>query len=264
MPVTFHNQAFQQQERNTEKIGGAIRGIMQQMADYEQRRQDMELRQQMLKMASEPMTDAERQDPQLRWQKLMQTVANYQPTYARGLQGALQRFGSAQAGPSTYRSQLTDQMIAMQSPQAQAGAQRAQAGLEAEQSRQAYWQSRGGNDLADLKALNEQMYEFDEGDPELDVLRKERSRIIDRIRTRQEEKPPGQVTTSNLATGEQFVNGRPTGRVAPGFPGRGAKGVPGEAGRKVRMQAPDGGQYEVDESEVQEAQRHGWRIVSGR
>jgi len=78
----------------------ALAGIMQTMGEHERQRQDFQLSQNLMKIASEPAAS-----PQDRLQKVYSTVANFQPQNSGGLSGVMQRIGGMFARPSEIPGQ---------------------------------------------------------------------------------------------------------------------------------------------------------------
>ncbi len=123
-----------------------------------------------------------------------------------------------------------------------------QADLDVKKAHAQYWQEgggygRGGNPAAHIQALQYAQEALsseygDTRDPEVrEAYRKDPryikyQRVIDRLLDQMggvEPTPRGRrVQVSNLATGEQFVNGQPTGVVAPAVPGMPAPAAPAQ------------------------------------
>lgn len=100
----------------------ALADVLNAFGRYERERQDMQMRDAILKKAS---------DPNAKWEDIVKTVSGFQPEYSKnGVQGAMQRFGGMFAGPSQTKKDFSDVAMAQMTPEAVLDRQAKQADID--------------------------------------------------------------------------------------------------------------------------------------
>ncbi len=219
---------------------------------YERQRQDMQMRDAVMQSLTAPMTPQEEQDPSARWNRIVGTVASFKPSYGQGLAGAFQRFGNAYAEPSQYGNQIADLAVSQVTPEAQAKLAETQAQAEYyKQPRNAAGGLFARDPEGNMRPLRpgETPLEGEtvvrpsaraETDPDvrrqkryesaatiqaaLETATDEKDRAwlrkeLDRMQQDEEAPSTRRIETANMNTGEISINGQPTGRTSPEWPG---------------------------------------------
>ena len=204
----------------------ALSDVFNAFGRYERERQDMQMRDALIKKATSPLTPEEEADPNLRWQNIVSEISGFKPQYGGGVQGAVQKFGGLFAGPSQVGQSMQDMTLAGMTPDATVNRQYKQAQIDKTES--------GTGEMAKLNQALSMASQYTKLAEQESVWGDEATaaqyrkaaahwaQMADKLGgsmfgTGEQARTiaPKQIETVNLNTGAHKLNGAPTGQVTP-------------------------------------------------